>query len=117
MFGFTMPLNVEGLEAKAEAVANVLNEFKVFGNLEGLHLEVEKRGFKNEVTSHARDEGYSGYLELTYPSCVRLIITTHVLNNVAYFTDVEAYDHPRPNSRINYEVLNVEIQKTLMQER
>lgn len=114
VFGFTMPVKVEELVAKAEAIANVLNERAVFGaKVEGKWLESEIRGFKSMVVSHARGEGYSGYLELTYPSCVRLIINTQVVKGVAQFRDIEAYDHPRENPAMDYAELNKAIQEEL----
>jgi hypothetical protein len=113
MFGFKLPVKVEALEVKAEAVANVLNDFKVFGDVEGKWLESQVRGFKHMVISHAKGEGYAGYLELTYPSCVRLLLSTEVVGREAVFSYVEAYDHPWKNDQMDYEGLNKAIQEVL----
>lgn len=117
MFGFKLPVSVEGLEAKAELIANVLNDYKVFGNVEGKWLESEIRSFKRMVVAHARDESFTSYLELTYPSCVRLIIETDTVDGVAYFTEIQAYDHPWPNKAMDYEGLNNAILQVQMQDR
>jgi hypothetical protein len=114
MLGFKMPVKVEGLEAKAEALANVLNEHNVFGNVEGKWLESETRGFTNMIRSHALGDRSHNYLELTYHyNCVRLIINTEVVNNEAVFRDVTAYDHPWKSETMDYEGLNKAIQQVL----
>lgn len=114
MLGSMKKVSVKGLEAKAEAVFNVLNAHKVFGNLEGLRLDVERRGFINSVTDHATGADSRHYLELTYPSCVRLIINTTVsLAGEADFSGIDAYDHPRKNDRMDYDALNTDILKAL----
>jgi hypothetical protein len=116
MFGFKMPVNVDGLEAKADAIGNVLNDFNVFGNVDGKWLESEMRGFKNMVISHTLGDRSRNYLELTYHySCVRLIINTRIVENKAVFTDITAYDHPWKNENTDYEGLNKAIQEVLNQ--
>jgi hypothetical protein len=113
MFGLKSKVSIKSLEAKAEAVFNVLNAHKVFGNLEGLRFEVERRGFKSAVTDHATGDDNHNYLELTYPSCVRLIIHTNIFAGEADFREITAYDHPRENPRMNYEALNEDIKTAL----
>lgn len=113
MLGSMKKVSVKGLEAKAEAVFDVLNVHKVFGDLEGLRLDVERREFKNMVTSHAVGNS-NHYLELTYPSCVRLIINTTIsLAGEADFSGIDAYDHPHKNDRMDYDALNADIHKAL----
>jgi hypothetical protein len=113
MFNFKTKVAVKGLEAKAEAVFNVLNAHKVFGNLEGVRLEVERRGFVSSVIDHAVGEDHHNYLELTYPSCVRVIIHTAIFAGEADFREVSAYDHPHENPRMDYESLNEDIKMAL----
>lgn len=117
MFGFTAPvkkIDVEGLEAQSEAISKVLNDFNVFGKVDGKWLESETRGFRNMVTSHAVGTRSHNYLELTYHfSCVRLIINTRIVNNEAVLTDITAYDHPWKNENTDYEGLNKAIQELL----
>lgn len=115
MFGLKSKseVSVKGLEARSEAVFNVLNAHKVFGSLEGVALEVERRGFKSMVTDHAVSEGNRTYLELTYPSCVRLIIHTNVFAGEANFREITAYDHPWKNDKMDYEKLNSDIKEAL----
>lgn len=113
MFGLKTKVEVKGLGLKAEAVFNVLNAHKVFGNLEGLALEVERRGFISSITDHATGDDNRTYLELTYPSCVRLIVTTTIFAGRADFREVTAYDHPWKNDRMNYTALNEDITNAL----
>lgn len=119
MFGFQMPakpVQTEALEAKSEALAAVLNEFKVFGDVDGKWLESEVRGFKSMVRSHALEERSWNYLELTYHyNCVRLIITTAVVDGEAAFREVTAHDHPWKSEKMDYEGLNAAIQEVLAQ--
>lgn len=113
IFGAKTKVAVKGLEARAEAVFNVLNSHKVFGNIEGVALEVERRGFKNAVIDHATGDDNRNYLELTYPSCVRVIIHTNIFAGEADFREVTAYDHPHENPRMDYERLNEHIKMAL----
>lgn len=113
MFGFVRKttVDVKGLETKSVAMFNILNSHGVFGTLEGTRLEVERRGFINSITSHATGEDSRHYLELTYPSCVRLIINTTIFSGAADFSEFEAYDHPRKNDRIDYDALSADLRK------
>lgn len=113
IFGAKTKVAVKRLEVKSEAVFNALNAHKVFGNLEGTRLEVERRGFKNSVIDHATGDANHSYLELTYPSCVRVIIHTNIFAGEADFREVTAYDHPHENPRMDYERLNEDIKMTL----
>lgn len=113
MFNFKTKVAVKSLEAKAAAVFNVLNAHKVFGTLEGTRLEVERRGFISSVIDHATGDDNHNYLELTYPSCVRVIIHTAIFAGEAYFREVTAYDHPHENPRMDYERLNEDIKMAL----
>lgn len=114
MLGSMKKVSVKGLEAKSEAVFNVLNAHSVFGPLEGIRLEVERRGFISSITSHATGGDSRHYLELTYPSCVRLIINTTIsAAGEANFSGIDAYDHPRKNDRMDYDALNADIHKAL----
>lgn len=107
-------IETAALEARAEAVFNVLNAHKVFGNVEGKWLECERRGFNNMVTSHAVGERNHNYLELTYDfSCVRLIIHTNIFAGEAYIREITAYDHPWKNDEMDYEALNRDIHEAL----
>lgn len=60
------------------------------------------------ILKYAETESLTGYLELTYPSCVRLIIRfdTMAFGNEVFIDSIGAYDHPWPNEDINYEELN-----------
>lgn len=113
MFGLTTEVTVKNLKAKSEAVFNVLNAHKVFGNIDGLALEVERRGFINSIIDHATGDDNHNYLELTYSSCVRLIIHTNIFAGEADFREVSAYDHPHENPRMDYERLNEDIKMAL----
>lgn len=114
MLGSMKKIHIKGLEAKAEAVFNVLNAHNVFGKLEGLRMDVERRGFINSITSHATGGDSRHYLELTYPSCVRFIIDTTIpITGEADFRGITAYDHPRKSDRMDYEALNADIHKAL----
>lgn len=115
MFNFKTKVAVKSLEAKAEAVFDVLNAHKVFGNLEGLRLDIERRGFISSITDHATGEDNRNYLELTYPSCVRLIIHTNIFAGEADFREITAYDHPWKNDKMDYESLNTGIRAALSQ--
>lgn len=115
MFGATTKVKVKGLAAQSEAVFNVLNAHNVFGKLEGLALEVERRGFISSITDHATGDDNHNYLELTYPSCVRLIIHTNIFAGEADFREITAYDHPWKNDKMDYESLNTGIRAALSQ--
>lgn len=113
IFNVKTKVSVKRLQAKVEAVFNVLNDHRVFGNLEGARLEVERRGFVSSVLDHAVSENNRTYLELTYPSCVRVIIHTAIFAGDADFREVSAYDHPHENPRMDYERLNEHIKMAL----
>jgi hypothetical protein len=115
MLGFMKKVSVKGLEAKSEAVFNVLNAHNVFGPLDGTRLEVERRGFVDAVISHAVGSDIRNYLELTYNfSCVRLIIKTTIsAAGEANFSGFDAYDHPWNNDTMDYDALNADIRKAL----
>lgn len=115
MLGSMKKVSVKDLSAQTEAVFDVLNAHNVFGPLEGTRLEVERRGFNNMVTSHAVGTDIRNYLELTYNfSCVRLIVkTTVTAAGEAKFSEIDAYDHPWKNDKMDYEALNADIHKAL----
>ena len=106
------------LETSADVLFKVLNAHKVFGEIngetDGLRLEVEKRGFRDSVVEHALS-GDPHYLELTYPSCVRLIIKTTINQGTAMFLSINAYDHPRKNEKMNYDALNYDMLDSLLE--
>lgn len=117
MFGFKMPVDVEGLGVKAKAVANVLHDHGVLGTVEGEELEREIRVFAQLVKTHGRGS-QSQELEIHYPqSSVRIILETHTVDNKAYFSDIEAAYYPRINPKMDYYALNAAIHEALTEPR
>jgi hypothetical protein len=115
MFKFKTKVSTKSLEAKTEAVFNVLNSHKVFGNLQDDRVAIELHSFKHMVISHATGDDKHNYLELTYPTRVRLIIHTQIFAGMADFREVTAYDHERRNTLMDYEKLNTDIQEALVE--
>lgn len=114
MFGLKdAKTKVASLEARSESVFNVLNAHYVFGALEKTQLEVERRGFKDAIIEHALGDNEYRHLTLTYPSGVRLIITTTVFAGIAMFANVTASAHSQNNDQIRYDSLNREIMDAL----
>lgn len=110
-------IQVQELEVKSVAIAEVLAAQGVFGREEGEWLEMEKRDFINSVTRHAQEDASSawGYLELTYrSSSVRLIIKTKIQDGAASYRSIDAYDHPFNNPKMDYDELNRAIQSVFV---
>lgn len=95
------------LDIKLEVLANLLHAYKVFGERDDdRYINMEKRGFKSMVSTHAATQSRN-YLEISYrSSCVRLIINTKVINGEAFITQIDAYDHPFINETMDYSGLN-----------
>lgn len=106
------PINYETLEATSDELFNVLHEHGVFGNMagedEGHYLKCERRGFKTMIRNHVTDNSFSNYLEITYrESSVRLLVTTEVNERgEAKVKEIDAYDHPWENEKMDYAALN-----------
>jgi hypothetical protein len=104
-------VQVEGLETESKLVAEVLAAHKVFGDFGPDYKAPSwQEDFVRAVTQHATEEKVWSYLELTYPSCVRLIIKTQVVEGEASIRSIEAFDHPHENPKMDYEALNADIQ-------
>lgn len=103
------------LDSVLDKMTDVLVARKVFGSfdennaMDALDLKLEKRRFKHMVTNHAVNGGWS-YLELTYrPSSVRIIVKTRIVDGIATVSEIDAYDHPYPSARMDYDALNTEL--------
>lgn len=113
MFGLKdAKTKVASLEAQSEALFKVLYAHDVLGPLDGPQLEAEQGNFKDAVIEHALGDNEYRRLTLTYPSGVRLVITTTIFAGAAMFVNVAAYEHTK-NGRIDYDTLNREIMSVL----
>lgn len=106
-------VQVDGLVAKSAEVFDVLREHAVFGGIGAEWLASEQAGFKSVVTAHA--VGWLGNqpLVLSYPTCVRLIIDTAVVDGEAKYVSISAYGYPWEHDSIDYESLNRNLQALL----
>lgn len=102
--------NLDRLTITAANIAGVLLGNRVIGTNV---LRPQCNGFdvtsvSHSIVKYAETESLTRYLELTYPSCVRLIIKfdTTADTDEVFIREIGAYDHPWPNEDINYEELN-----------
>lgn len=103
-------INTDKLAEAGDRLANVLNAHNVFwyhGNPK--HDAYEREAFTRGLVGFATSDDIRSYYEVTFTSCVRLIITVDVVEGAAKLRTVEAFDHPWPNEAINYEALNADL--------
>lgn len=102
--------NLDRLTITAANIAGVLLGNRAIGTsiLSEKGNSYDLSSVSHGILKYAETESLTGYLELTYPSCVRLIVkfATIADNNEVFIYDIGAYDHPWPNEDINYEELN-----------
>lgn len=100
--------NFNRLTLDAASVAGVLLGNRVIGtNVDGRGNSYELSSVTRSILKHAETaESLDGYLELTYPSCVRLIIKFSIADgDEVYMYEIGAYDHPIVNDEIDYKEL------------
>ena len=102
--------NLDRLAITAARIGGVLLGNRVVGTsiLREKGNSYDLESVSHSILNYAETESFSRYLELTYPSCVRLIIRfdTVAFSNEVFIESIGAYDHPFPNEDINYEELN-----------
>jgi hypothetical protein len=102
--------NLDRLTITAANIAGVLLGNRVIGTsvLSEKGNCYDLSSVSHSILKYAENESLTGYLELTYPSCVRLIIkfATVYDNNEVFIYDIGAYDHPWANEDIDYKELN-----------
>ena len=102
--------NLDRLTLTAANIAGVLLGNRVIGTsiLQEKGNSYELSSVSHSILKYAETESLARYLELTYPSCVRLIIKFGTIadNDEVFIYDIGAYDHSWPNEDINYEELN-----------
>jgi hypothetical protein len=106
-------VSIASLEAKSEEIFTLLCKHEVLGNSSARWLETEKAGFKNVVTAQAVGWLGSQPLVLSYPTCVRLIIATHVIDSEASYASIEAVPYPWEHDNIDYAALNRDLQAAI----
>jgi hypothetical protein len=99
--------NLDLLTITAANIAGVLLGNRVIGKtLNEKANSYDLRSVSTSILQHAETESMSGYLELTYPTCVRLIIKFAIADdNEVFINEIGAYDHPWPNKEIDYKEL------------
>ena len=102
--------NLDRLTITAANIAGVLLGNRVIGTsiLSEKGNSYDLSSVSQSILKYAETESLTGYLELTYPTCVRLIVkfATITDNNEVFIYDIGAYDHPWSNEDINYKELN-----------
>lgn len=101
--------NLDRLTITAANIGGVLLGNRVIGTniLRGKGNSYDLESVSHSILNYAETESLNRYLELTYSSCVRLIINFDINDaDEVYISDIGAYDHPWPNEDINYEELN-----------
>jgi hypothetical protein len=107
-----MSVAVEAIEAQANAVADIMETHEVFGRHGTDHAFYEKHDFVRMVTAHVKENKPWDSLEVTYRnSDVRVVVTTQIVEGIATFKDVVAFNHPNPNPSLDYTELNEDIQE------
>lgn len=100
-------INTDKLTQAGERLADVLDSEGVIGNYDNAkHNDFEKASFVRGLVDYVTSDDIRSYHEVTFTTCVRLIIKFDVVNNEAALRTVDAYDHPWKNEAINYERLN-----------
>lgn len=107
MSNTTENTSLDDLEAKSDAITGVLNAHKVFGVTDEASLNQEKRNYKEKVSQYALS-GDRYYLEIFYDSGITLVINTRVVEGVAKYWDITAYEFAR--TTIDCDALNTDIQ-------
>lgn len=99
-------VNVKGLNARSEAVFDVLTANDVFGDLDSARLAAERESFKAAVKGQALDGDDQSSLELTYPNA-RIVINAHVFAGEAHYSRVMTYplNSDSVNKKLNSEIL------------
>lgn len=105
-------INYDTLNATCETLFQTLDQHGVFRGDEGKWLEMQKRSFTRMVQNHVTSG--DRYLEITYsPTQVRLLVSTKVEGGTATVTEIDAYDHPRRNPKMDYDALNRDLHAVL----
>ena len=108
--------NLNRLAVTAAEIGGVLLGNGVIGNSSNENeISHELSSVYHSILAYAEKESLAGYLELTYLSCVRLIVkfATDAETGEVFIRDIGAYDHPWPNENINYEVLNAQLAEAI----
>jgi hypothetical protein len=107
--------NLDQLTITAANIAGVMLGNRVIGNTLNEKANVnELNDVSRSILQYAETESLSGYLELTYPTCVRLIIKFGIADdNEIFIRDIGAYDHPWPNKEIDYKELTDQLSITI----
>lgn len=107
---FKTKINVKQLETKCDAMFGVMVAQGVFGDLRGTSLANRAEHFKTAVVAHALADSRN-YLELTYPSDVRILINITVSHKRAVFKQVRVFPHPTPSLAIDYPRLEENLER------
>lgn len=109
-------VNTEKLSATAKVLAGVLKEEGVICTFtDEKYNEFDLNDFVHMLVRHAEDpRDVRRYLEITYSgSCTRLIANMKIVDGEAVLTSINAYDHPWPSEKINYERVDARLQEVL----
>lgn len=107
-------INTNKLAEAGTRLADVLTAHSVFWNYENpKHNAFERESFVRGLVGFATSDDIRSYHEVTFTSCVRLIITVDIADGEAKLRAVDAFDHPRKNEAINYEALNEDLHAVL----
>ena len=109
-------VNTEKLSATARKLAEVLKEEGVICTFkEEKYNNFDINDFVHMLVRHAEDpREVRRYLEITYSgSCTRLIAKVAIVDGEAVLTSINAYDHPWPSEKVNYERVDARLQEVL----
>jgi len=107
-------VDTTAIEAVLPAVTQVLREEGIIATSDNAKWnEMEARGFESGIVEYAKDGAKWGYHEITHwQSNTRLIVKVRITKEgVATLTEIDAYDHPRPSDKIDYEALSLKLQR------